>query len=537
MNFLQAALRSALVLAGMSMSAQVYAASVGGQVADPSGKPTAHVFVTADNKARKMAVTVLTDAQGRYRIDDLLNGDYVLRARKAGFGDSAEAAVTLQAKPAAANLKLNPDDAVHFSTPGAAWLNALPDSPMKASFITQCTICHDQGSPLAHMPRDAAGWTEIIAKMRNLNESYASLVNKDSGPLANWLADQKYGTKMVPFDPFSAKANVITTARITEYSVGESNSWAHDVVVEPGTGIAWVGDYLQDNLISIDPRTGEQHSYPTPMKGTGMHSLSFDHDGNLWITLQMVAKVARFDTKAKQWRIYSGFSAGSLNHSFALDSEGLVKKDPQGRLYVSTWGNNHTTLLNPDTGEIKEIPVPGQPADKPYGISVDSKGLIWYTKYTENMLGYVDPATGKGKEWALPHPDGGPHRMHIDDEDNLWIPMSGYGTLLKYNTRTGSQKEYALPDKDTFPYATRYDSKSKRVWITGNGANAIYVFNPKTEAFQTFRMPSALSYGRMTAIDYASGDVWTGLASFPNMLSLRDHSIVVRIHHALHLIH
>jgi hypothetical protein len=31
--------------------------------------------------------------------------------------------------------------------------------------------------------------------------------------------------------------------------------------------------------------------------------------------------------------------------------------------------------------------------------------------------------------------------------------------------------------------------------------------------------------------------VWTGLASYPNKLSLRDHSIVVRIHHALDLVH
>ncbi len=527
--------RLVTLFAGASFATAAFPIALSGSVTDPAGKPASHVFVTAEDAGRKMAFTTLTDAAGRYRIADLFPGRYAVHARKAGFGDSTAVPVTLDVKDAATSLKLQPDDAVHFSTPGAAWLNELPDSPMKASFITQCTICHDQASPLAHVPRDAKGWAAIMTQMRNQSESYASLVTPDTGPLSNWLAQQKYGTKMAAFDPFTERAHVATTAAITEYAVGQTDSWAHDVVIEPATGTAWVGDYLQDVLTSINPRTGEQKVYPAPLHGTGMHSLSFDRDGNLWITLQMVAKVARFTTKTGEWRIYGGFSPGSLNHSFALDAEGYVKKDPAGRLYVSTWGNDHTSLLDPVTGAVQEIPVFGKPADKPYGIAVDSKGVIWYTKYSENMLGFVDPATGKGREWPLPRPDSGPHRMHIDNDDNLWIPLSGVGTLLRYNTRDGSQKEYPLPDADTFPYSTRYDSKSDRVWITGNGANAIYVFNPRTEKFVTFRMPSALSYGRMVSIDYSTGDVWTGLASYPNKLSLRDHSIVVRIHNALEL--
>lgn len=525
------------LMAGLLLARVASSTALTGSVVDTTGKPTANAFVTAEDSARKMAATVLTDASGHYRIADLLSGQYAVRARKAGFGDSeAGAKATLDSGDVALDLKLRPDDAVHLSTPGAAWLNALPVSPMKAQFITQCTICHDQGSPLAHVPRDAAGWAAIITQMRNLNESYASLITADNGPMSQWLAEQKYGTRLASFDPFTARANVATAARITEYSLGDVNSWAHDLVIEPGTSTVWVGDYIKDTLTSVNAVTGEQKSYPAPLHGTGMHSLSFDRDGNLWITMQLVAQVARFNTKTGEWRMFTGFSAGSLNHSFALDSEGYVKKDPSGRLYVSTWGNNHTTLLEPTTGAIKEIKLSGNPTDKPYGISVDSKGIIWYTKYSENMLGFVDPATGKGREWALPRPQSGPHRMHIDNDDNLWIPLSGYGTILRYNTRDHSQKEYSLPDADTFPYSARYDSKSDRVWITGNGGNAIYVLNRKTEKFTTFRMPSALSYGRMVSIDYSTGDVWTGLASYPNKLSLRDHSVVVRIHHALDLV-
>ena len=531
------ALRLFTLLAAVSMTTTAFPSTLTGSVHDPDGKPKSNVFVTAQDAARKMAVSVLTDATGHYRIDELFPGQYELRARKAGFADGVSTNVVLEERDAAVDLKLRPDDAVHLSTPGAAWLNTLPNVPMKATFVTSCTICHDQGSPLAHIPRDAEGWDKIIYKMRTQSDAYSVIVKMDNGKLANWLAEQKYGTKLAPFDPFVASANVATKARLTEYAVGDVASWAHDVVIEPKTGTAWVGDYVKDELTSVNPRTGEQKVYQAPLHGTGMHTLSFDRDGNLWITFQLVAKVARFNTKTGEWRIYDGFSPGSLNHSFALDSEGYVKKDASGHLYVSLWGGNRTSLLNPTTGEVKEIPVPGKPSDKPYGIAVDSKGVIWYTKYSENMLGFVDPATGKGKEWALARPNSGPHRMHIDNDDNLWIPLSGYGTLLRYNTRDGSQKEFALPDADSFPYASRYDSKSDRVWVTGNGGNAIYALDPKTGKFTTFRMPSYLSYGRMVTIDYSNGDVWTALASYPNKLSLRDHSLLVRIHHALDLVH
>lgn len=525
-----------LLLAGLTANSVAWPDTVAGIVKDPGGMPAANTFVTAEDGVRKMAVTVLTDKDGHYRIDGLFPGHYEMRARKAGYSDSAPAAVILWVRDATLDLTLRPDNAVHFSTPGAAWLNVLPDSPMKSQFITECTICHDQGSPLAHIPRDVKGWETIISKMRNQSQDYASLVTKNGAPMARWLARQHYGTKIAHFDPFAASAHVITDARITEYSVGQLNSWAHDVAVEQSTGLAWVGDYLQDTLTSIDPRTGQQTVYPAPMKGTGMHSLAFDREGTLWITFQLVHMVASFDTKTHVWRLYNGWPPGSLNHSFAVDSEGFVKKDPKGRLYVSTWGNDTTTLLDPKTGAVKVIRLPGPRTDKPYGIAVDSKGRIWYTKYTEDKMGFVDPTTGIGKEWHLPWPQSGPHRMHIDNKDNLWIPLSGRGSLLRYNTRNGTYKEFPLPDADSFPYDARYDSKSNRVWVTGNGGNAIYVFNPKTEQFQTFRMPAHLSYGRVLGIDYTTGDVWTSLASYPNKLSLRDHSIVVRIHHALDLI-
>ncbi|GAC1666906.1 MAG: carboxypeptidase regulatory-like domain-containing protein [Steroidobacteraceae bacterium] len=525
--------RSCVLLLTLSFGAS--ASTLTGTVRNTSGGSAAEVFITAHDPQRKMSVTVLSDAKGRYRIDSLFPGTYTVRARKAGFADGSVASFSLEEKDALLDLKLQPEDGAHLATPGAAWLQSLPNSPHKATFITSCTICHDMGSVITRTPRDAAGWAKIIQQMRSQADVYSVIVKMDDAALAEWLAAQHFGAAPAAFDGFSKAAHGVP-ARLTEYEVGDVTSWAHDMAVDPQTGVAWVGDYVKDQLVSVDPRTGEQKVFASPVRGTGMHTLNFDRDGSLWITFQLADLVARFDTRGGTWRIYGGFARGSLVHSFALDALGYVKKDAGGRIYVSQFGGNRISQLDPATGKVTEHLLPGAATGRPYGVAVDSSGKIWYTKYSENLMGFVDPTNDQGKEWALARPDSGPHRMHIDNADNLWIPLSGYGTILRYNTRDGSQKEYTLPEADTFPYVARYDEKSGQVWITGNGANSLYALDPKTGQIKTFRLPSYLSYGRMISIDYSTGDVWTALSSYPNKHALRNSGLLLRVHHALDLV-
>lgn len=521
--------------ATLVFSAQGLTAELTGTVNDPAGARTGNVFVTAHDPSRKMSVTVLSDVRGEYHLKDLFPGTYALRARKAGYADGTMEAVVLGETAARVNLSLLREDTAHLATPGAAWLNALPASPMKATFITSCTICHDMGSVVVRGPRDADAWRAVIKQMRSQADVYSVIVKMDDSALAEWLAAQHYGSKIGQFESFSKSANVVP-ATFSEYEVGDVTSWAHDMAVDPRTGNAWVGDYVKDQLVSVDPRTGEQKVFPSPVRGTGMHTLDFDRDGSLWITFQFAGMVANFNTERGEWRIYGGFAAESLVHSFALDSFGYVRKDKLGRIYITQFGRNRIAMLEPKSGTVSELALPGAANGRPYGVAVDSRGRVWYTKYSENTLGYIDPETKQGKEWPLPRPDSGPHRMHIDDHDNLWIPLSGYGTVLRYSTVDGQQKEFPLPDADAFPYVARYDSTSDRVWITGNGGNALYALDPKSGKFLTFRMPSYLSYGRMVSIDYSNGDVWTALSSYPNAHALRDHGVLLRIHHALDLV-
>lgn len=346
--------------------------------------------------------------------------------------------------------------------------------------------------------------------------------------MADWLVEHRFGVAPTTLQPSTAAANGNEGSEITLYRVGDADSWAHDMAIEPATGAAWVGDYPYDQLIRIDPVSGARRVHAIPVKGGGAHTLHFDHDGMLWVTLQLADAVARFDPRSGEFRIYRGFQRGSLIHSFAYDGAGLIKRDARGLIWMSEFGTNAVASLDPASGAIREYRLGGETGHT-YGIALDSRDRVWFTKYSENVFGMFDPADGTLVERHMPRPDSAPHRMTIDTADRLWIPNSAYGTLACYDIVRDRLSEIPLPEPDTYPYAARYDAATGSVWVVGNGADALYRFEPAQQTFTRYRLPVGQAYARMIAFDPRGGEVWTSLSNYPNRHTGRDHTLLVRL--------
>src|SRR5437879_13526993 len=78
-----------LVLAA-SLALPVFGASIAGNVKGPDGKPLMGIFVVAENSQNKMTVTVLSDAQGRYHINNLPAATYSVQISAVGYKRSEE---------------------------------------------------------------------------------------------------------------------------------------------------------------------------------------------------------------------------------------------------------------------------------------------------------------------------------------------------------------------------------------------------------------------------------------------------------------
>ena len=68
--------------------------------------------------------------------------------------------------------------------------------------------------------------------------------------------------------------------------------------------------------------------------------------------------------------------------------------------------------------------------------SATADGAIWYTGQFANVLGRLDPKTGKIKEYPLT-PKAGPHGLTADKDGNIWYTANFGSRVGKLNPKTG----------------------------------------------------------------------------------------------------
>src|SRR3954470_11804854 len=74
------------------------AATLTGTVTGPDGAPFRAAFVQARHAGLKMTVSVLTDNQGKYIVENLPAGDYTLGIRAIGYEADPKSAIKLTAE-------------------------------------------------------------------------------------------------------------------------------------------------------------------------------------------------------------------------------------------------------------------------------------------------------------------------------------------------------------------------------------------------------------------------------------------------------
>src|SRR5260221_9772127 len=157
-----------LVLLSASLG---YGASVGtisGTVKGPDGSPFRGAFVRAQNENSKITVSVLSDKRGEYRIQNLTEGKYQVRATAVGYRSDPRVDVTVDgAQPASLDFAME-KGAVRWSDLSIhQGETLLPDDAGKTVLFTRCMSCHGLQTKIAGTRRDEDGWRSAVALMRD----------------------------------------------------------------------------------------------------------------------------------------------------------------------------------------------------------------------------------------------------------------------------------------------------------------------------------------------------------------------------------
>src|SRR5437667_3020622 len=143
------------------------AATITGTVKGPDGAPFRAAFVQARHAGLKMTVSVLSDNQGKYIVENLPAGDYSLAIRAIGYDADPKSGIKLTA-----DQSLAQDFALKTGVVG--WtdisiyqgLQLLPDGRGKQTLAANCLGCHGFQSKMAAFRRDEGEWRVRVDFMR-----------------------------------------------------------------------------------------------------------------------------------------------------------------------------------------------------------------------------------------------------------------------------------------------------------------------------------------------------------------------------------
>jgi streptogramin lyase len=175
-----------------------------------------------------------------------------------------------------------------------------------------------------------------------------------------------------------------------------------------------------------------------------------------------------------------------------------------------------------------EYELPRAALGQPHDVMVDSEGMAWYSHFGEQIVGKVDPKTGKVTEYALPDlkPENpkGSLNLELDSDGNPWLAMMYQGAIAKLDKKTEKVSVYPLgPEFETKEVqismvdAHNYKVDGK-VWFSDAGTRMVYkldVASGKVEKVDPFKdYPKGSTYGLMSDeknnlwyLDYAGRSV------------------------------
>lgn len=224
-----------------------------------------------------------------------------------------------------------------------------------------------------------------------------------------WFVGQ-VGNYLAAFDP--------TTEKFERVEIDEGTNPHNQIVDDEGR--VWYAGNRNGMIGRYDPATETITRYPMPDPAVrDPHTLTFDGKGHIYFTAQRAGQVGRLDMQSGEV-ILIPVGERTLPYGIIVDN--------LGRAFFCQFGTNKISMIDPETLELITYDLPDAGA-RPRRMALGADGrTIWYVDYARGYLGKLDPSTGRVTEY--PSPSGAqarPYAMTSDDQGRLWYVETGPG--------------------------------------------------------------------------------------------------------------
>jgi len=513
-------------------AAQSEAAAITGQVTSEAEGAMEGVVVSAKQLGSTIAVSVVSDAKGRYSFpgNRLAAGKYVLKIRAIGYDLAEPASVdVVGGKSASADLHLRKTKNLASQMSNAEWMASMPGTEDQKALVLNCTGCHTL-ERIVRSSHNVDEWMQVVTRMQGYGavsqpikpqrmldtaragspEQYRKVAEYLAGINLSEVARWEYPLKTLPRPTGRA-----TRAIVTEYDLPRSTIEPHDVLVDR-EGAVWYSDFSDLFISKFDPKTLKLTEYKLQKfkadAPVGNLSLHLDKQNTLWFDTMYQGSLGNLDPKTAEIKWYP--LAPEYNDlRVQLNFVGL-RHDVDGKVWTKNVGTQEVYRLDLASGKWESFQPTKELAGGPsaiYEVISDSQNNLWMAEFARGHLGKIDAKTGKVTWHDLPTVNGRARRMTIDDQDRIVLTEYRGNKVALFDTRTDKWTEWTAPPY-TFPYRAMID-KNGEIWTGGMHTDRAVRIDPATGAAVEYLLPRETNM-RTVFIDNSTTPVtfWTGNA-------------------------
>ena len=502
-----------------------------GSVGSAAQGAMAGVLVSAQKDGSPITVTVVSDAQGRFRFPDgrLSPGQYTLRIRAVGYDLAGPQTVEVGAAGTDVAIRLGKTSDLAAQLTNTEWLMSMPGTAEQKRPLIECMSCHTL-ERIVRSTYNAETFVAVLERMaRYANNTIPARVQMRVAPakvnadavrkLAAYLATINLSSAPVwnyELQTLPRPSGSATRVVITEYDLPRRTIAPHDVRTDR-QGNVWYSNFVENFLGQLDAKTGAHRDYPIPVRKpgfpTGSLDLEPDADGNLWLAMMFQAGLARFDMTTKTFRMFpvdGALDDDAMQQSMVMPRAANV----DGKVWSNDVARQSIMRLDLKTGQYQRIDpfkfLPKGRPHAPYGMAADGENNLYFMDFGDQNIGRVEAKTGASTIFPTPTEKSRPRRTMLDGHGRLWFAEFAANKLGMFDTKTESFAEWDVPTPYTYPYDVFCD-KNGELWSAGMASDRVLRFDPQSGGAVEYLLPRP-SNVRRVFVDASTNPVtfWAG---------------------------
>jgi streptogramin lyase len=294
-------------------------------------------------------------------------------------------------------------------------------------------------------------------------------------------------------------------------------------------------DRLANYLSSINLSSGPEHkfamkalprptgaatrviitSYDLPRKTMQPHDAVKGDDGYVWLSDFGENSLSKLDPKTGKVTEYTYpqnrpglYSNGNLDLEF----------DRDGNIWLALMNQAGAAKFDRKTEKFTFYPIPAEMLDEetqtamvaPVNMHVDGK--VWINSAEKPHVSRFDPKTGKFEGWKVPWSGmGGNHSaygVYTDSKNNAYLMDFPSQYVWKIDAQTGKSTAFMVPTERARPRRGRMDSQD-RLWFAEWWGDKVGMFDTKSGEFMEWSVPNKYNSPYDAQVD-KEGKVWVG---------------------------